>query len=39
MNSRERLFAMLEDRSVDSIPAIPITMMFATDQIGAKYLG
>jgi MtaA/CmuA family methyltransferase len=37
MNSRERVFAMLEGRPVDSLPAMPITMMFAADQIGAKY--
>src|SRR5208337_3128289 len=28
---------MLEGRPVDSLPAMPITMMFAADQIGAKY--
>ncbi len=38
MNSRERVFAMLEGRPVDFLPAMPITMMFAADQIGAKYL-
>ncbi|MGO8731750.1 MAG: uroporphyrinogen decarboxylase family protein [Terriglobia bacterium] len=37
MNSRERVLAMLEGRAVDSLPAMPITMMFAADQIGAKY--
>jgi MtaA/CmuA family methyltransferase len=37
MNGRERIFAMLEGRPVDSLPAMPITMMFAADQIGAKY--
>jgi len=37
MNSRERVLAMLEGRLVDSLPAMPITMMFAADQIGAKY--
>lgn len=37
MNSRERVLAMLEGRPVDSLPAMPITMMFAADQIGAKY--
>ena len=37
MNGRERIFAMLEGRRVDSLPAMPITMMFAADQIGAKY--
>jgi MtaA/CmuA family methyltransferase len=38
MNSRERVLAMLQGKSVDSLPAMPITMMFAADQIGAKYL-
>jgi len=37
MNGRERVVAMLEGRPVDSLPAMPITMMFAADQIGAKY--
>jgi len=37
MNSRERVFAMLEGRPVDCLPVMPITMMFAVDQIGAKY--
>ena len=37
MNGRERVHAMLEGRPVDTLPAMPITMMFAADQIGAKY--
>jgi MtaA/CmuA family methyltransferase len=37
MNSRERVLAMLEGRPVDSLPAMPITMMFAADQVGVKY--
>jgi MtaA/CmuA family methyltransferase len=37
MNSRERVFAMLEGREVDRLPRMPITMMFAASQIGAKY--
>jgi MtaA/CmuA family methyltransferase len=37
MNSRERVLAMLEGRPVDSLPTMPITMMFAADQIGVKY--
>ena len=37
MNGRERIVAMLEGRAVDSLPVMPITMMFAADQIGAKY--
>ena len=38
MNSRDRLFALLDGKPVDRIPLMPITMMFAADQIGAKYL-
>ena len=37
-NSRDRLFALLDGKPVDRIPLMPITMMFAADQIGAKYL-
>ncbi len=37
MNSRERVFALLEGRPVDRVPLMPITMMFAADQIGVKY--
>lgn len=37
MNSRERVFAILDGRPVDHLPAMPITMMFAADQVGAKY--
>jgi len=37
VNSRERVFAILDGRPVDHLPAMPITMMFAADQVGAKY--
>jgi len=37
MPSRERVFAMLEGGAADCLPAMPITMMFAADLIGAKY--
>ena len=37
MNSRERVLAMIDRRAVDRIPFMPITMMFAADQIGVKY--
>ena len=37
MNGRERVLAMLEGRAADCLPAMPITMMFAVDQIGKKY--
>jgi MtaA/CmuA family methyltransferase len=38
MNSRDRFFALIEGRPVDRVPLMPITMMFAADQIGVKYL-
>jgi MtaA/CmuA family methyltransferase len=38
MNSRDRVFALLDRRPVDRVPLMPITMMFAADQIGVKYL-
>jgi MtaA/CmuA family methyltransferase len=37
MNGRERVLAHLADRPVDSLPFMPVTMMFACDRIGAKY--
>jgi MtaA/CmuA family methyltransferase len=37
MNSRERVFAMLEGKPADCLPAMPITMMFAADQLGVRY--
>jgi MtaA/CmuA family methyltransferase len=37
MTSRERVLAMLEGRPVDRLPLMPITMMFAADQLGVKY--
>jgi MtaA/CmuA family methyltransferase len=37
MNSRERVFALLEGQSVDRLPLMPITMMFAARYSGAKY--
>jgi MtaA/CmuA family methyltransferase len=36
-NGRERILALLDGRPVDRLPFMPITMMFACDQIGAKY--
>lgn len=38
MNSRERVFALLDAKPVDCFPCLPITMMFAADLIGRKYL-
>lgn len=37
MNSRQRVLAMLTGQPVDHLPSMPITMMFAADQIGVKY--
>jgi MtaA/CmuA family methyltransferase len=37
MTSRDRVFAHLEGKPVDHLPLMPITMMFACDQIGASY--
>lgn len=37
MNGRERVFAMLNGEPFDHLPAMPITMMFAADQVEAKY--
>ncbi len=38
MNSRERVLAHLAGAPVDHLPLMPITMMFAADQIGVPYL-
>lgn len=38
MNGRERILALIDGQPVDRIPLMPITMMFAADQVGAKYL-
>jgi MtaA/CmuA family methyltransferase len=37
MNSRERLFALLEGKPVDRLVLMPITMIFAAHHIGEKY--
>ncbi|MBI3119493.1 MAG: uroporphyrinogen decarboxylase, partial [Candidatus Hydrogenedentes bacterium] len=37
MNGYERVFAMLQGKAVDSLPFMPITMMFATDCAGIPY--
>jgi MtaA/CmuA family methyltransferase len=37
MNGRERVLNHLDGKPVDHVPLMPITMMFAGDQIGAKY--
>jgi MtaA/CmuA family methyltransferase len=38
MNSRERIFALIDGKPVDRVPLMPITMMLAADQVGARYL-
>ena len=37
MTSRERVLAHLAGQPVDRLPLMPITMMFACEQIGARY--
>ena len=37
MNGRERVLAVLEGRKPDTVPFMPITMMFAADLIGKPY--
>jgi MtaA/CmuA family methyltransferase len=38
MNGRERVLAMLAGRPIDHLPAMPITMMFASDHSQVNYL-
>lgn len=38
MNGRERILAMLEGRPAESLPFMPLTMMFAADHAAVKYL-
>jgi len=37
MTGRERVLARMDHRPVDRLPLMPITMMFAADQIGVPY--
>lgn len=37
MKPRERVLAFLDRQAVDARPALPITMMWAADQVGARY--
>ena len=37
MPGRERILAVLDGKPVDSLPFMPMTMMFACDRIGASY--
>ncbi len=38
MNSRQRVFSLLDAQAVDCLPCLPITMMFAADLVGRRYL-
>ena len=38
MNGRERILAMFDGQPTDRLPFMPITMMFAADHAGVKYL-
>jgi len=38
VTSKERIHATLEGRETDRAPSMPITMMWAADLVGAKYL-
>jgi MtaA/CmuA family methyltransferase len=37
MNGRERILSLIEGGAPDSLPLMPITMMFAADQAGLSY--
>ncbi|HEU0138089.1 MAG TPA: uroporphyrinogen decarboxylase family protein, partial [Bryobacteraceae bacterium] len=37
MNGRERILSLLNGEQPDRLPFMPITMMFAADQLGVKY--
>ncbi|MEB2364066.1 MAG: uroporphyrinogen decarboxylase family protein [Bryobacteraceae bacterium] len=37
MNGRERILSLLNGEQADRLPFMPITMMFAADQLGVKY--
>lgn len=37
VNGRQRVLDRIQGRPVDSLPLMPITMMFAADRIGRKY--
>jgi MtaA/CmuA family methyltransferase len=37
MNRRERILAAFDEQPTDSLPLMPITMMFAADRIGQPY--
>lgn len=37
MNSRDRIFRLIKNRCSDRVPLMPITMMYAADNLGVKY--
>ena len=37
MNGRERFFALMQGKPVDRLPVMPITMLFAAEQVGPPY--
>jgi MtaA/CmuA family methyltransferase len=37
MNGHDRILALVEGKPVDCLPQMPITMMFAADQLGVPY--
>jgi len=37
MNGRQRILAVIDHRPADSLPLMPITMMFAADRAGVSY--
>ncbi len=37
MNGHDRVLALVEGRAIDCLPLMPITMMFAADQLGVPY--
>ena len=38
MNGRDRILELVHGRPTDCLPCMPITMMFASDFAGARYL-
>jgi MtaA/CmuA family methyltransferase len=38
MNGRNRILGLIDGRPIDRLPCMPITMMFASDLVGARYL-
>jgi len=38
MNGRNRILGLIDGRPIDRLPCLPITMMFASDLVAARYL-